>query len=196
MEEIALENMRRNPTRNWSLWDAILYEKVRFEPNINLILNCACNGVDMDGSKIKSVTGFQLTTYTNHVVRAKIFADCSGDSILTLLTGAEYRVGRKAKSEHNEEWGLDVADRKTMGMSCLLKARETEHKCAYVPPKWAYTFKTDDEMRNKPHECLIKPNTNFYWIELGGEQDSIHDTKEIRDELLKIVFGVWDHMKN
>lgn len=27
-------------------------------------------------------------------------------------------------------------------------------------------------------------------------QDSIGDTEEIRDELLKIAFGVWDHMKN
>lgn len=51
-------------------------------------------------------------------------------------------------------------------------------------------------MKNKPHDCLNKINTNFYWIELGGEQDSIHDTEEIRDELLKIAFGVWDHIKN
>ena len=34
MEEIALENMHRNPTRNYTTWDALLYEKVRFEPNI------------------------------------------------------------------------------------------------------------------------------------------------------------------
>lgn len=34
------------------------------------------------------------------------------------------------------------------------------------------------------------------WIELGGDMDSIHDTEEIRDELLKIAFGVWDHIKN
>ena len=31
MEEIALDNMHRNPSRNWSIWDALLYEKVRFE---------------------------------------------------------------------------------------------------------------------------------------------------------------------
>ena len=42
MEEILLENMYRNPERNFSVWDSILYEKVKFEPNIQLILNCAC----------------------------------------------------------------------------------------------------------------------------------------------------------
>ena len=197
MEEIALENMYRNPTRNWSLWDTVLYEKVRFEPNIDLIMNCACSSVEMDSDKkIKSIRGFQLTTYTNHTVYAKIFADCSGDSILAPLTGAEYRVGREARSEYNEEFGLDAADKRTMGMSCLLMARETDHKCGFVPPEWAYKFETDEDMHNKPHECLVKPNTNFYWIEIGGEADTIHDTEKLRDELLKIALGVWDHMKN
>ncbi|MBQ2708520.1 MAG: FAD-dependent oxidoreductase, partial [Clostridia bacterium] len=82
IEEILLENMHRNPTRNYSLWDSILYEKVKFEPNITLLLNCACLDAKMDGSRIKSVTGFQLTTYTYYTVEAEIFADCSGDSIL------------------------------------------------------------------------------------------------------------------
>jgi hypothetical protein len=51
-------------------------------------------------------------------------------------------------------------------------------------------------MHFKPHECLEKINTNFYWIELGGMGDTIRDTENVRDELLKIAFGVWDHMKN
>ena len=70
MEEVLLENMYRNPTRNFSIWDSILYEKVRFEPNITLLLNCACCDAEMDGDRIRSVTGFQLTTYTWHTVRA------------------------------------------------------------------------------------------------------------------------------
>ena len=40
---------------------------------------------------------------------------------------------------------------------------------------------------NKPHN-LRAINTNFYWVELGGQQDGISDTEEIRDELLKIAF--------
>ena len=195
MEEIQLENMYRNPKRNWSIWDALLYEKVRFEPNIDLILNCTCNDAKTENGKIKSVNGFQLTTYIRHEVEAKIFVDSSGDSILAPLTGAEYRVGREAKSEHGEEFGLEVADRHTMGMSILLQCRETDHPVEYTPPAWAYDFPDDDAMNNKPHN-IYAINTNFYWIELGGMQNSIDDTEEIRDELLKIAFGVWDHMKN
>lgn len=195
MEELQLENMHRNPTRNYSTWDALLYEMVRFEPNIDLILNCTCNDAKAENGVIKSVKGFQLTTYLWHEVEAKIFVDSSGDSILAPLTGAEYAVGREAKSQYSEEFGLDVADNHTMGMSILLQCRETDHRVSYTPPAWAYDFKTDDEMNNKPHN-VYAINTNFYWIELGGMQNSIDDTEEIRDELLKIAFGVWDHMKN
>ncbi len=196
IEEILLENMHRNPERNFSIWDSILYEKVKFEENITLLLNCACCDAETEGNSIKSVTGFQLTTYTWQTVEAKIFADCSGDSILAELCGAEYMIGRESKEKFGESMALDVADKKTMGMSLMIQAHETDRKIEYMPPKWAYTFETDEDMKNKPHDCLNKINTNFYWIELGGEQDSIHDTEEIRDELLKIAFGVWDHIKN
>ncbi len=195
LEELLLENMYRNPKRNFTVWDTILYEKVRFEPNIELLLNCTCCDAEMNDQKIESVTGFQLTTYQWHKVRAKIFIDCSGDSILAPLTAAEFRVGRESKEEFGESFGVEKADSHTMGMSLLIQARETDHPVSYIPPAWAYTYKTDEEMNFKPHD-LYKINTNFYWIELGGMEDSIGDTEKVRDELLKVAFGVWDHMKN
>lgn len=195
LEELLLENMHRNPKRNFTIWDSILYEMVRFEDNIDLMLNCTCCDAKMDDNHIVSIDGFQLTTYTWHTVDAKIFIDCSGDSILAGLTGAEFRVGREAKSEFGEEFALDEADAHTMGMSIMIQAHETDHPVSFTPPAWAYTFKTDEELHDKPHN-LYAINTNFYWIELGGMQDSIHDTEKTRDELLKIAFGAWDHIKN
>ena len=196
MEEFLLENMHINPSRNFSVWDSIFFGKVKAEKNIELMLNCACCAAECHDGKIESVTGFQLTTYTWRTVKAKIFIDCSGDSILAELADAEYMVGREAKSQFGEEFGLPEADRKTMGMSLMIQAHETDHPCPFTAPDWAYRYNTDEEMKFKPHECLDKINTNFYWIELGGEADSIHDTETTRDELLKIAFGVWDHMRN
>ena len=88
IEEIALENRYRNPLQNYSLWDSVLYEKARFEPNLTLILNCSCNQIEMDGDRVESVTGWQLTAETWHTVEAGLYADCSGDSILAPLSGA------------------------------------------------------------------------------------------------------------
>ncbi len=193
IEEIELENRYRNPLRNYSIWDSVLYEKVRFEPNITLLLNCTCNELEMEGDRIRSIRGWQLTTETWHSVEADLFADCSGDSILAPLSGAEFRVGREARAEFGEDIEPEVADARTMGMSCLIQARETDRPQPFIPPAWANVYATNEDLPHRGHDVL---KTNFWWIELGGEQDSIHDTEAIRDELLKVAFGVWDHIKN
>ena len=193
IEEIELESRHRNPLRNYSLWDSVLYEKVRFEPNITLLLNCSCNDLTMDGSRVKSVRGWQTTTQTWHNVEAALFADCSGDSILAPLSGAEYRMGREARAEFGEDIEPETSDARTMGMSCLIQARETTAPQTFLPPAWANTYARDDDLPNRGHGIR---RGNFWWIELGGEHHSIHDTEELRDELLKVAFGIWDHMKN
>jgi hypothetical protein len=194
VEELKLENRARNPLGNYSVWDSILYEKVRFEPNITLILNASVCDLAMSGPRIASVKAWQLTSYTWHTVEARLFADCSGDSILAPPSGAHFRVGREAKREHDESIEPEIADARTMGMSTLIQARETEAPQAFTPPAWATRFETCEELPHRAHR--IEGHQNYWWIELGGEQDSIHDTEEIRDELLKLAFGVWDHVKN
>lgn len=192
-EELCLENYYRNDSLSFTVWDSVVYGMVRFEKNIEvMLLNCTCQKAECENGVIKSVTGWQLTSETYHTVYAKYFADCSGDSILAPLTGAEFMLGREAKKDFGERIPPDVADKKTMGMSCLFQIRETDHKVKFIPPKWAYKYETDEMLKERPHDTI----TNFWWIELGGDHDSIHDTEQMRDELLKIAFGVWDHMKN
>lgn len=58
LEEVLLDNMYRNPTRNFSVWDSLLYEKVKSEKNIELLLNCACCFAECENATIKSVTGY------------------------------------------------------------------------------------------------------------------------------------------
>lgn len=199
LEEIALENFYRNPYRNYSIWDSILYEKARFEPNIILLLNCSCNDAKMNGDQIEYIKGWQLTTYTWHKVYAKIFADCSGDSILAPLTGAYYRYGREAENEYNESIAPKVADDKTMGLSCLMQVRDAGSKREFIPPFWANEYpkghKIIDGHSYRKH-TFDGLHTNFWWIELGGDKHTIYDTEEVKDELIKTVFGVWDHIKN
>jgi hypothetical protein len=194
VEEIHLDNLYRNNYPNYSVWDSILYEKARFQANLTLLLNCSCTEAAMNGKRIASVKGWQGTAETWHTVEAKLFADCSGDSILAPLTGAAFRVGREAASEFNEDIEPPVADKKTMGMSCLIQARETDRPHPFVAPTWANKYTCDADLNNRDH--MIRGWQNFWWLELGGEFDSIHDTEMLRDELLKLAFGVWDHIKN
>lgn len=192
IEEISLENFYQNPSLKYPLWDSVLYEKAIAEENLTLLLNSSCLDCTMDGNKIESVKAWQSNAETFHVVKATYFADCSGDSVLSTLSGAEYMYGREAKSDFNETIPPDVADKKTMGMSCLFQIRETDHPVTFTPPKWAYKYTSDADLPYKDHD----KDNNFWWIEIGGEWDCIHDTDKCRDELLKICYGVWDHMKN
>jgi len=192
LEELLLENHYRNPEPAYSIWDSVLYGAAQYQENLTLILNCSVNACEMDGARIASVSGWQMTTETTHTVHASLFADCSGDGILAPLSGAEFRIGREARSEYGESIAPEVADRKTMGMSCLLQGRETDRKQTFTPPSWAHVYETDEELNKRGHGF----GTNFWWIETGGEMDSIHDAETCREDLLKIAFGVWDHIKN
>ncbi|MCI5971033.1 MAG: FAD-dependent oxidoreductase [Oscillospiraceae bacterium] len=192
IEEIILENFYQNKGLKFPIWSSVLYEKAKAEDNLTLILNASCMDAEMDNNMIKSIKAWQSNAETFHVIESKYFADCSGDSILAPLSGAEYMYGREAKQDFGETIPPDKSDKKTMGMSCLFQVRETTHKVDFVPPEWAYKFKSDDDLPYKDHEI----DNNFWWIELGGEWDCIHDTDKCRDELLKICYGVWDHMKN
>ena len=192
IEEIMLENFYQNPSLKYPLWDSVLYEKAMAEENLTLLLNSSCLDCTMNGQKIESVKAWQSNAETFHIVKAEYFADCSGDSILSTLSGAEFMYGREAKSDFGETIPPDVADKKTMGMSCLFQIRETDHPVEFTPPEWAYKYTSDADLPFKDHD----KDNNFWWIEIGGVWDCIHDTDKCRDELLKICYGVWDHMKN
>ena len=192
LEEIELENFYRNDNRCYQVWDTVIYEKAYCEPNLTLFLNTTCQNAEMSGKKIMSVTGWQMTSETYHTVEAAYFADCSGDSILAPLTGAGFRLGRESRDEFDESIAPETADKKTMGLSCMFQIRETPTPQRFIPPEWAMKLPTDDDIPLREHEI----GTNYWWIELGGDRDSIHDTDSLRHELLSISYGVWDHVKN
>ncbi len=194
IEEINLECLYRNPYKNYSVWDSILYGKVIAEPNITLLLNTSVCDVDMEGSKIKTVVAWQMTTQSWHYIQAKFYSDCSGDSILAPLTHAEFRLGREAAEEFDEIISVTEADKKTMGLSCLIQARKTEEDIEFIAPEWATKLTDEDIARRTPN--VENPYENFWYLELGGDRDSIGDTEVLRDELVALAYGYWDYFKN
>ena len=202
LEEIMLESIYRNPTKSYAIWDTILYDFVKREENITLLLNTTCmdavceEGEFSDGRtvKISSVTGYQMTTQRFIEVRAKYFSDCSGDSILAPLTGADFRLGRESRHEFGEDTGLEISDKMTMGMSCLVYGRETTRDIEFIPPSFA-TKLTDRDFENRMPD-IYDETENFWYLELGGDRDSIGDTEILRDELVALALGTWDYVKN
>lgn len=194
IEEISLKSLYRNPDKLYPIWDGILYETVKNEPNITLLLNCSVCRCEMDGEHIVSVTGWQTTTQQWHTVYAPYFSDCSGDSILAPLTGADFRVGREAASEFGEKTSQVTEDRQTMGMSCLIQMRKTSRATKFIPPE--HIVKMTPEVIKLRRPNMQETGENFWYLELGGNRDSIADTEEVRDELVALAYGMVDYIKN
>lgn len=202
LEEINLENAYRNPTKSFAVWDTVLYEIVINEKNITLLLNCTCmdakytKGEFSHGRNIRidEVTGYQMTTQCFFDVSAKMYSDCSGDSILAPLCEAEFRLGREGRDEFGENTQVDIADNMTMGMSCLIGAHETEKNIKFIPPSFSTKLTKENFENRNPN--IYADNENFWYLELGGNRDTIGDTEELRDELIALATGTWDHIKN
>ena len=194
IEEINLESLYRNPYKNYSVWDSILYGKVHDEPNITLLLNTSVCDVDMEGGRIKTAVAWQMTTQSWHYIQAKFYADCSGDSILAPLTHAEFRLGRESSEEFDEYISVKEQDNKTMGLSCLIQARKMDEDVEFIAPSWAKKLTDEEFSRRLPR--MESNYENFWFLELGGNRDTIGDTESIRDELLALAFGYWDYFKN
>ncbi len=211
LEEIYLESMYRNPTKSYAIWDTVLYDFVRREKNITLLLNCTCMDAKTEkgdfkysrDTRIKTITGYQMTTQCFYEVSAKYFCDSSGDSILAPLTGAEFRIGREAGSEFGEATTLTEPDKMTMGMSCLIQGKETHRDIKYIAPEWSAKL-TEKDFENRAPDKVWENSSpdiydeaeNFWYLELGGNRDTIADTETIRDELLGLATGTWDYIKN
>ena len=127
-------------------------------------------------------------------INAKIFVDATGDSRLGLEAGAEMRTGREARAEFNESLAPEKTDEETLGSSILFTSKLYRKAMPFTAPKWARKI-TKEQLKFRK----VGPENweyGYWWIEWGGNKDIIRDNERIRFELLSIVMGVWDYIKN
>ncbi|MBQ8082096.1 MAG: FAD-dependent oxidoreductase [Clostridia bacterium] len=219
VEEILLENKRRNPYASFPVFDSILWEKIYTQQNLTAYLNTNVHEVIMRDGSIRAVRGIQNTTETEWTVEGSIFIDATGHGTVGVLAGAASRTGSESKHEFDEPTAPEVANDDTMGNSLMFIAVDRGEPVPFEKPEWAYTF-TEEQLRYRPHTTGITAHRDggeivqaeegknqlpgfscvdagYWWIELGGQYDDIiEQAEEIRDELMKCVYGVWDHLKN
>ena len=82
----------------------------------------------------------------------------------------------------------------TMGNSCLLQGREMACGVPFVTPPDAVIFTPEQIARRKPN--MRKTGENFWYLELGGDRDTIADAEDICAELVPLAKGMWNYVKN
>ncbi|MHA6480994.1 FAD-dependent oxidoreductase [Paenibacillus sp. strain BS8-2] len=192
IEEILLENAIRNPQRSASMFDLILYEICKTESNLSLMLNTTVTGAQMDANRIVSVRAVRESTEHIFDIFAGIFIDCTGDGRLGKEAGAWFTTGREGKRQYGESHATEEGDAYRLGSSLLFTARDMGKPMAYIPPPWAKRY-TEEDLKFRNHDSW---EYGYWWVEFGGMMDTIADNERIRDELLAIMLGVWDHIKN
>jgi hypothetical protein len=192
IEELRLDDAVNNPHRSWELWDLLLYDKVISEPNIRLLLDTAVYACEVKDGVIQRVMARSDKTEHLYRITSKLYADCTGDARLSLEAGAKIRWGHEDRQEFGESLAWEKATRDTLGSSILFTSRDYGKPVPYTAPKWARKI----EKKHLRFRGLKGWEYGYWWIEWGGAIDTIRDNERIRFELLSIVTGVWDYVKN
>ncbi|QNO38363.1 FAD-dependent oxidoreductase [Protaetiibacter sp. SSC-01] len=197
--ELYVENQYRNPEGNPIIWDEVVMDAVRAEPNIRLFLNTDVREVDagdVDGERVvRSVRGWTMGSELWTEFRSPYFLDCTGDGLIGHLAGAEYRLGREARDEFGESWAPEVADEEFLGSTILFYTKDLGRPVKFVAPDSA----KDITQTPIPTSRILRSGdsgAHYWWIEWGGMLDIVHDNERIRDELRSVIFGIWDYIKN
>ena len=195
IDEILVENLYRNKEGNPLILDTIILEKVHEESNIQLLLNTVVHEVNKKDSRtIDSIKAFCSQNSTEYNLNAPLFCDASGDGIVSFLAGASFRMGAESKEEFGELFAPDKTFGELLGHSLYFYSKKTEHPVKYIAP--SYALKDIQEITKYRIVSKDDQGCRFWWIEFGGRKDTIYDTETIKWELWKIIYGIWNHIKN
>lgn len=195
IDELLVENMWRNPEGNAVLFDSLLLEYVVKERNIKLLLNTAIDGVSCaeDGS-ITSVSGFCSQNQTRYRMSAPLFCDASGDGVLGFLSGAAFRIGVEAHAEFGEGLAPEEPNLELLGHSLYFYSRDVGRPVNYVAP--AFALSDISEIARFRELRVTDSGCRLWWLEYGGSRDTVYETEEIKWELWRVSYGVWNYIKN
>lgn len=160
---------------------------VRAESNIKLFLSTRIFAVEKTGSTLTAVVAREEKTGREIRFRAPLFADCTGDSEVGYLAGAEFRYGRESRTQTGEPLAPVTADKLVNGTTIMWYSEDSGHGVAFPETPWALAF----------NEQSAQNATRGDWDwETGQLWDQIGDFESVRDHALRAIYGNWSFQKN
>jgi len=200
IEEIFLKNLHENADFSYEGFDLVLKSVVKAESNLTCYFNTTILEVETEATskQLKCVKGYTVGSETWHTFNAPFFADCTGDGTVGALSGAPFRIGIERKSEFDESMCEEEAQPFCMGGTVQFHTIDTGSPKSFIKPEWLkLDFNEDVFGPTRPvNEDFFRNKGGYWWIELGGDLDTIHETEEICERTTEIVFATWDYLKN
>jgi len=199
---ISAETKRIHEELNYT-WQQAIEVLVNAEPLITVFDNELCISAECEGNIITSIECVNTLTLQKSRFKSRLFADCTGDGWLGYYAGAKYRVGREAKHEFGEKFALDAPDTLTMS-GCITGTRQdvgrllsfyledVGHPVDFKASDWAVKMPEGDKLNRKPQSKVMTE----WWMENSNDYDDIFDAEFVRDELVRMVVGYFDWLKN
>jgi hypothetical protein len=190
-------------TRQWDIILGIMMS----ESGVRVLRRNYAKGVICVGKRISEVIAEDTAVYRTRRIRVKVAViDASGDGQIAFSAGADFRMGREARSEFGERGAPEKADCLTMGTSVTALVRKADRPIDFVPPPGTPPFEVGYGYGKAKvsKDCLYshsswdhRSDLCFLWhTETGGNQNTIEDDHEIHERLAFQLYSVWNHIKN
>lgn len=201
-EEIRMRMLEYNRGGGYdraALTDAVLFDMIYQEAGITLLLNTGIYECEKEGNRITLCRGRHSISNLVYEMESKFYIDATGNGELAYQAGASFRMGREGRAEYGEQKAPISADAYTMGNTFYFETRDCGHEVTYTPPAFAGKVEEMDFIRNidKPGNHRAISAKGAHWsFEYGGQRNVVYDSEEIDLELRRLVFGIWDYVKN
>lgn len=187
---------------------------LKAEPNVKVFLeHCVFDAVT-SGSKILSVDARHARSGKEIRLSAPVFIDCSGRVTLGLLAGAETLSGQESHGDYGESLAPAEADHHHHGNTMFFRTRMADKSVSFPEVPWATEVAKDFSNLGgqlvKPgidngEGPVVKPPgpdvrrrmklpATHFW-EYGQDMDMYTQGEEIRDHLLRAIFGTFSNVK-
>lgn len=160
--------------------------------NIDIHLNWRAYDAVAENDIIQHVDARHTSTGERIRFKAPLFVDATGDGWIGYWSGAEYSYGRESKDQYGEEWekwgelwSPEEPDNAVMGSSVLFQTVEDPMPVQFPEVPWALPVA-------KEHKAVAG---EWYWEFSRNDLHQIHDGEEIRDHMLRAIFGSFYNAK-
>ncbi|MCB9879672.1 MAG: FAD-dependent oxidoreductase [Planctomycetes bacterium] len=182
----------------------------RAEPNLTLLLEHRVHAATCEGGHITAVRAQHTRSGRRVELRARCFADCTGDGVLGALVGADFEMTEQGHMGVSNLWNVGAVQKNEYQLRCecedpddplSLQFTASDQPAPFPRCPWAVDLSDKPFPGRKPtaggerKDADLSQLGGWFW-ETGFDRHPIADLERMRDQNLRAMYGAWDTLKN